>query len=113
MGTPRRSTFLKLFRGKFRRFRLAHTRRGREYIRRMERLRHGECSRCGACCRLAYRCQFLRMEGDVAACRFHNLRPANCRIFPLDPLDLADRDLVSPDRPCGFSFRDEPAPQSE
>jgi hypothetical protein len=28
----------------------------------------------------------------------------NCRVFPIDERDLADRDLVLPDRECGFSF---------
>lgn len=112
MAGNKRSRFFTLVRGKFRRFRLAHTRRGRRYIQRMLQLRRGECARCGACCRLAYRCQFLRMEEDRAVCRIHSYRPANCRIFPVDPLDLADRDLVAPDRACGFSFPEEAASET-
>jgi hypothetical protein len=28
----------------------------------------------------------------------------NCRVFPIDERDLADRDLVLPERACGYSF---------
>jgi len=100
---------VQLLRGKVRRFFLAHTRRGREYIRRMEARRIGECRRCGACCKLVYRCPFLRFENGVAVCTIHKVRPANCRIFPVDPRDLADRDKIAPDLPCGFSFVEERA----
>lgn len=93
-------------RGKVRRFFLAHTRRGKAYIREMEMRRRGECGRCGACCKLLYRCPFLREEEGLAVCSIHNRRPANCRIFPVDPEDLADRDEVMPDHPCGYAFEE-------
>ncbi|MBM3335732.1 hypothetical protein FJY63_13825 [Candidatus Sumerlaeota bacterium] len=47
----------------------------------------------------------MRIEDGVATCTVHKFRPPNCRVFPIDPRDLADRDLVAPDRPCGFSFK--------
>jgi hypothetical protein len=104
MAGKSRSKFVTLTRGKVRRFFYAHTRRGRDHIDRMKRRRRGECRRCGACCRLVYRCPFLRMDGDLAVCTVHQRRPQNCRIFPVDRLDLEDRDLVDPARPCGFWF---------
>ena len=104
MTGERRSSVGQLVRGKVRRFRLAHTRRGRAYIRRMEERRRGECRRCGACCRLVHRCLFLRMADGVASCTIHKYRPANCRIFPVDERDLADRDLIAPSLSCGFFF---------
>ncbi len=91
-------------RGKIRRFVLAHTRSGRAYIAQWEKKRRGECARCGACCRLAHRCVFLRMENGLAVCTIHAHRPANCRIFPVDLRDIGDRDAILPDRPCGYSF---------
>jgi len=90
--------------GKFRRFWLAHTRQGRQYIRRMEERRAGECARCGACCRLVHRCIFLKMDNGLAVCTIHKYRPANCRVFPVDLRDLADRNLIAPDIPCGYYF---------
>jgi len=88
--------------GKVRRFCLALFRPG--YVCRSRKRRRGECQRCGACCQLGYRCQFLRSAGDITECCFHRLRPSNCRLFPIDERDLADRDLVAPDRPCGYRF---------
>lgn len=88
--------------GKVRRFALGLLRPG--YVRRSLERRSGECRRCGACCQLAYRCQFLRRTGDITECRFHRFRPQNCRLFPIDERDLADRDLVAPERPCGYRF---------
>lgn len=34
----------------------------------------------------------------------HGTRPMNCRVFPIDERDLADRDLLHPEAPCGFHF---------
>jgi hypothetical protein len=93
---------LRLLRGKLRRFYLGLF--DRRYVRERRAQRVGECTRCGACCQLVFRCQLLRDNGDVTECRFHHYRPLNCRLFPVDERDLADRDLVAPDTPCGFRF---------
>jgi len=97
---------LKLFAGKARRLYLGFLRRRtvRESIAR----RAGECRRCGACCRLGYRCQLLVDDGEATTCRFHKYRPLNCRLFPIDERDLADRDLIVPGIPCGFRFERKP-----
>jgi len=104
MIRKKKPSLRKMFGGKVRRFLMAHQREGRAYIRRMLRRRRGHCARCGVCCMLVHRCPFLRIERGLATCLIHALRPANCRIFPVDPQDLEERDLLAPERPCGYSF---------
>jgi len=66
-------------------------------------LRCGACHRCGACCRLFRECPHLQFDRGLSACRLYGrYRPPNCRNFPIDPRDLADRDIILPERPCGF-----------
>ena len=96
----------KLLWGKVRRFYLSVFRR--RYIRKCAARRQGECARCGACCVLGYRCQSLRHNGEFTECAIHKFRPPNCRVFPIDERDLADRDLILPDTPCGYRFAPEP-----
>ncbi len=88
------------------------------YIASSHARREGECLRCGACCRIGSQCpHFDTDDDDLGLCKRHEVRPRNCRIFPVDERDLADRDIVSPDTTCGFSFRSNghaaPAPESE
>ncbi len=52
---------IRLMWGKARRLGLGLFRLG--YVRRSAARREGHCVRCGACCRLGYRCQFLREKG--------------------------------------------------
>lgn len=87
--------------GRVRRFCLNVMRPGsvRERVAR----RHGACQRCGACCQLGSRCRHLRFENGLAVCAcYDGQRPLNCRTFPIDARDLTDRDLVLPERSCGF-----------
>jgi hypothetical protein len=89
--------------GKVRRFCLAALRPGQ--VKMSKERRRGECIRCGACCRLIFKCPALYyLDDGTAACRYHQLRPMNCRVFPIDERDIADRDMVMPERPCGFHF---------
>ena len=88
-GTPRR-LFLNVFRP--------------GYVRASLARRSGECLRCGACCRLVVRCIYFFEENGLPACRLYKLRLPNCSKFPLDCRDLADRDLIAPDKPCGYSW---------
>ena len=74
------------------------------YVRASIERRVGECIRCGACCRLPFRCQLLRDNGTATECILHKHRPPNCRLFPIDEKDLADRNVISPYRSCGFQF---------
>ena len=67
--------------------------------------RRGECERCGACCQMSWRCRFLGEENGLATCSLYGgSRLPNCSSFPIDARDLADRDLVSPDIACGYSW---------
>ena len=88
--------------GKVRRFYLAHLRPG--YVRESLARRIGQCDRTGACCRLMFTCPLLDQRDDPVRCTIHEIKPRSCRVFPIDERDLRDRDIVSPDRPCGFSF---------
>jgi len=84
--------------------RLYHAAFGNGYVTRQLELRQGECQRCGACCKLLFRCPFLNDTVSPPTCRIYGRTSPTCRLFPLDRRDLADRDLVMPHRPCGFHF---------
>ena len=102
IGRRMRSSMLQGW-GKVRRFCLATLRPG--LVRTRSSQRRGECIRCGACCRLIFKCPALYYLPDGSAgCRYHQIRPRNCRVFPIDERDLADRDMVMPGRSCGFYF---------
>jgi len=77
----------------------------RDYLRRNHARRRGECECCGACCKLMFRCPYLNEGDDGTSCVRHGTRWENCRAFPIDERDIADRDLVSPNGPCGYSFK--------
>ena len=104
--TPRtlRIRFILLW-GVFRRFFLIVFRPG--LVRTSLARRTGECRRCGACCHLvANKCGALHLHKDRhSTCRLYNVyRLPNCRTFPIDPRDLAERDLVAPHVPCGYRW---------
>ena len=66
--------------------------------------RQGECTRCGACCKILFRCPFLIEEpGNIYSCGIYGSRFNQCRIFPLAPKDLEEIE-----EPCGFSFAEPP-----
>jgi hypothetical protein len=88
--------------GKVRRFLLGTFRPGTVRARLAER--GGDCRGCAACCKLLYRCPFLDESTSPARCSVYPHRPKNCRLFPIDPRDLMERDLVSPEEACGFTF---------
>jgi Fe-S-cluster containining protein len=77
----------------------------RRYIELQLAKRRGECARCGACCRLLFRCPLLKKNAaGISLCSIHPRRPQNCRIFPLNEKDLHDRNLVNPKISCGYFF---------
>jgi len=88
--------------GKLRRFYLAHFRPS--YVRESLARRVGHCNRTGACCNLMFTCPLLDRRSEPVRCTIHEIKPKVCRLFPIDERDLRDRDIVSPDAPCGFSF---------
>ena len=94
--------------GKVRRFYLSHFRPA--YVRRSLARRTGHCNRTGACCHLMFTCPLLDRRTDPVRCSIHEIKPKVCALFPIDERDLRDRDIVSPDAPCGFSFTPPGAP---
>ena len=66
--------------------------------------RRGECNRCGACCKILFRCPFLGTDAEGQyTCRIYGMRFAQCRLFPLHAADL--REL---EEECSYSFEAEP-----
>ena len=64
--------------------------------------RQGDCNRCGACCKIVFRCPFLGTdELGQYTCRIYEKRFAQCRLFPLHARDL----LEVPE--CSFTFADD------
>jgi len=88
--------------GKVRRFYLAHFRPG--FVRESLARRRGQCDRTGACCHLMFTCPLLDRRSDPVGCSIHESKPTVCRLFPIDERDLFDRDILSPDVPCGYTF---------
>jgi len=90
-----------LGRGKIRRFCLVHFRPG--YVEASIARREGNCNRTGACCNLLFTCPAFA-SSPLPTCRINARKPRVCKMFPIDERDLRDRDIISPDHPCGFSF---------
>lgn len=88
--------------GKLRRAYLGHLRK--DYVKENIARRQGECKRCGACCKLMFRCWLLDKKSPPAACRRYPSRTKACQLFPIDERDFADRDLVEPGIKCGYKF---------
>ncbi len=67
--------------------------------------RHGDCNRCGACCKIAFRCVFLKTDQQGnSSCRIYGLRFTQCRLFPLHA-----EDLLGLEGQCSYTFDTEPA----
>lgn len=67
--------------------------------------RQGECNRCGACCKILFKCPFLGTSDDGSyTCRIYENRFSQCRLFPLHPQDL--REVAE----CSYTFVEEPQP---
>ena len=84
--------------GKVRRFFRAniYTARNDELLAK----RRGECTRCGACCKILVRCPFLIEEpGPSYKCAIYGEHFNQCRIYPLVPQDLQEIE-----EPCGYTF---------
>jgi hypothetical protein len=62
----------------------------------------GACISCGASCNLLLKCPHWN-EGS-RLCSIYDDRPLTCRLFPITPSDIRDRELVSNGNPCGYSF---------
>jgi len=97
--TLREKTILTL--GKARRFYLVHFRP--RYVAESIARRQGDCHRTGAYCNLLFTCPIFSAK-PLPTCRVHDYKPKVCKMFPIDERDLSDRDIVSPETPCGFTF---------
>ena len=68
-----------------------------------------DCDRCGACCKILFRCPFLSTDDEGQyTCRIYKMRFAQCRLFPLRATDV--RELRED---CTYTFEAErlgPAP---
>ena len=61
--------------------------------------RVGACVNCGACCKLAVVCPFLKRRKDGSSyCSIYHFRPFNCRKYPRTASEHITQDT------CGFSF---------
>jgi len=95
--------------GKIRRAFLIAFRKGR-VEEKLDR-RRGACSRCGACCKIMFKCPAYDDSDGNPKCLIYNDRPGVCSLFPLDEKDLRERDFVMPGTKCGFYFEDGPKPE--
>jgi len=68
--------------------------------------RHGECNRCGACCKILFKCPFLGTDAEGQyTCRIYQYRFSQCRLYPLHAADLAELQGQ-----CSYTFEAEPSP---
>jgi hypothetical protein len=72
------------------------------YLQKQYKLTGG-CSHCGSSCRLLFQCPHWDESSNL--CTVYEDRPNICRLFPITPADIRDRDLVSRKHPCGFNFK--------
>jgi hypothetical protein len=86
--------------GKIRRFIRAnvHTKENEQLLAK----RNGECTRCGACCKILLKCPFLLEENGEYSCSIHGRHFAQCQLYPLVPQDLKEIDGE-----CGYYFDSE------
>jgi hypothetical protein len=70
--------------------------------------RQGDCNRCGACCKILFRCPFLGTDAEGQyTCRIYEQRFSQCRLFPLHPQDLREVEE------CSYTFAEAPAASTE
>lgn len=66
--------------------------------------RRGACTNCGACCKILFKCPAFEETPAGGWCTIYNDRPGVCALFPINEKDLRERDVVMPERRCGYSF---------
>ena len=65
----------------------------------------GGCSQCGTSCKLLFQCPAY--DDNTGNCQAYKYRPLVCRLYPITPADIRDRDLANPNEPCGYQFGDD------
>jgi hypothetical protein len=68
----------------------------------------GGCQGCGASCNLLFQCPHWDERSRL--CSVYEDRPDICRLFPITPADIRDREIVLRGKPCGFTFTGSPHP---
>lgn len=65
----------------------------------------GGCSNCGTSCQLLFRCPHWVAESRL--CSVYEDRPSICRMFPITPADIRDRNIAAKKNGtvCGFTFK--------
>ncbi len=68
----------------------------------------GGCRNCGFSCRLLFQCP--HWDANAYRCSVYADRPHMCRLYPITPADIRDRDIAarrhSSSGTCGFAFAD-------
>ncbi|MBI4403676.1 MAG: YkgJ family cysteine cluster protein [Deltaproteobacteria bacterium] len=62
----------------------------------------GGCQNCGSSCQLLFQCP--HWDDRSGLCSVYELRPNICRLFPITPADIRDRNLAAAKAGCGFTF---------
>lgn len=63
----------------------------------------GGCVSCGSSCKILFQCPHWDDQSNL--CSVYEDRPSICRLFPITPADIRDRNIVSGQvGGCGFSF---------
>jgi len=94
----RNSRFLLHATGKFRRFLLVHFRK--KFVQDQIATRQGKCRQCGTCCNLLFTCPSLTNDGNCIV--YDICRPQACKVFPIDPRDVAEAEACG--TRCGYDF---------
>lgn len=62
----------------------------------------GGCAQCGTSCKLLFTCPALDLKTNN--CMVYDKRPTVCRVYPITPQDIHDRDIVAAHLKCGYDF---------
>jgi uncharacterized cysteine cluster protein YcgN (CxxCxxCC family) len=88
-------------RGKIRRFLQVQFRK--QQVDAFVAQRQGACNRCGACCKILFRCPFLTEDAEGnAKCRIYAYRFEQCRYYPIQPRDMQEV------QSCSYTFAPQP-----
>jgi hypothetical protein len=87
--------------GKFRRFGLSAVPPLARYLQKKTGIAGG-CTSCGASCNIMFQCP--HWDKSTRLCTVYEDRPNICKLFPITPADIRDRNIVMKDKPCGFTF---------
>lgn len=68
----------------------------------------GGCKGCGASCNLLFQCP--HWDNATRLCSVYEDRPNICRLFPITPADIRDRNIGMKKVGCGFNFANAPEP---